>query len=91
MSKPYLQLDPQPEVSLKSGYPRSTLYARIAQKLWTRPVKLGVQSRWPAHETEILVAARIAGKSDDEIRALVEKLESERGSVLTQIYSPVAA
>lgn len=35
---------------------------------------------WPAHEVAALNAARIAGKSDDEIRILVQELESARKS-----------
>jgi prophage regulatory protein len=33
---------------------------------------------WPANEVAALNAARIAGKSDDEIRQLVRKLEAAR-------------
>jgi len=33
---------------------------------------------WPAHEVATLNAARIAGKSDVEIRALVKDLEAAR-------------
>jgi predicted DNA-binding transcriptional regulator AlpA len=32
-------------VSGASGYSRSTLYARIAQGLWTKPVKIGRAGR----------------------------------------------
>ena len=62
-----------------SGYPRSTLYLRISQGLWTRPVKLGPRAvGWPADEVSALNAARIAGQSDEEIRALVTQLEAAR-------------
>ena len=62
-----------------SGYPRSTLYLRISQGLWTRPVKLGPRAvGWPADEVSAIIAARIAGQSDAEIRALVERLEAGR-------------
>ena len=62
-----------------SGYPRSTLYLRISQGLWTRPVKLGPRAvGWPAHEVTAINAARIDGQSDAEIRALVERLEAGR-------------
>jgi len=70
-----------PAVKTASGYPRSTLYLRISQGLWTKPVRLGERSRgWPAHEVEAINAARIAGKSEDEIRALVVMLEAARKS-----------
>ena len=68
-----------PAVKAESGYSRSTIYLRIAQGLWTRQVSLGPRCvGWPRHEIEALNAARIAGKSDDEIRALVVKLEADR-------------
>lgn len=68
-----------PAVKFESGYSRSTIYLRIAQGLWTKPVSLGGRSvGWPASEVSALLAARIAGKSDNEIRELVEKLEAAR-------------
>ena len=68
-----------PAVKSESGYSRSTIYLRIAQGLWTKQVSLGPRCvGWPAHEVAALNAARIAGKSDEEIRALVLKLEAGR-------------
>lgn len=72
-----------PKVKADSGYSRSTIYLRIEQGLWTRPVKLGARSvGWPANEVAALNAARIAGKSNEEIHALVEKLEASRKSII---------
>jgi len=66
-----------------SGYSRSTIYLRISQGLWTKPVSLGARAvGWPSTEVEALNAARIAGKSEDEIRRLVAKLEAARASAL---------
>lgn len=68
-----------PSVKTESGYSRSTIYLRITQGLWPKPVSLGARAvGWPAHEVGALNAARIAGKSDDDIRALVAKLETAR-------------
>lgn len=68
-----------PAVKSESGYSRSTIYLRIAQGLWTKQVSLGPRCvGWPAHEVAALNAARVAGKSDGEIRALVVALESAR-------------
>ena len=68
-----------PAVKTESGYSRSTIYLRISQGLWTKQVSLGPRCvGWPAHEVAALNAARIAGKNDEEIRALVLKLESAR-------------
>lgn len=53
--------------------------ARIADGLFVTPVSNGGQSvRFPEHEVDQIIAARIAGKTDDEVRALVVKLETER-------------
>jgi prophage regulatory protein len=78
MSQTILRL---PAVKLESGYPRSTLYSRISDGLWTKPVSLGPRCvGWPANEVSRLNAARIAGKSDTEIRTLVARLEAARKS-----------
>jgi prophage regulatory protein len=66
-------------VEAVSGYSRSTQYLRIAQKLWPKPVSLGARAvGWPARDVVALNAARIAGKGESEIRALVSQLEGER-------------
>ncbi|ESS14727.1 putative transcriptional regulator [Betaproteobacteria bacterium MOLA814] len=68
-----------PAVKSASGYSRSTIYLRIAQGLWTRQVSLGRRCvGWPANEVVALNANRIAGKTDQEIRELVVKLEAAR-------------
>lgn len=68
-----------PAVKSESGLSRSTIYLRITQGLWTKPVSLGARAvGWPSSEVAAINAARIAGKSDDEIRALIVKLEAAR-------------
>ena len=70
-----------PAVKAQSGYSRSTIYLRLSQGLWTRPVSLGARAvAWPAGDVAALNAARIAGRTDDQIRALVLKLEAARQS-----------
>lgn len=67
------------QVQACTGLSRSTIYLYIAQRLWTRPVSLGARAvGWPASEVSALNAARIAGKVNDEIRALVVRLEEAR-------------
>ena len=71
-----------PAVKFESGYSRATIYLRIAQGLWTKQVSLGPRCvGWPAHEVAALNATRIAGKTDNEIRELVLKLEAARKNV----------
>ena len=68
-----------PAVKIESGLSRSTIYLRVSQRLWTKPVALGARAvGWPSDEVEALNAARIAGKTDDEIRDLVAELETAR-------------
>jgi prophage regulatory protein len=68
-----------PAVKSITGVSRSTQYLRISQGLFTKPVSLGLRAvGWPTTEVEAINAARIAGKTDDEIRALVIKLEAAR-------------
>ncbi len=69
----------RPSVQHASGQSRSTLYLRISEGLWTRPVSIGPRAvAWPATEVAALNEARIAGRSDEEIRALVTQLEKAR-------------
>ena len=68
-----------PAVKSESGLSRSTIYLRVSQGLWTKPVSLGARAvGWPSDEVEAINAARIAGSTDDEIRILVKKLEAAR-------------
>ena len=68
-----------PDVKSASGLSRSTIYLRISQGLWTKPVSLGPRAvGWPSDEVVAINAARIAGKTDDEIRVLVARLEAAR-------------
>lgn len=69
----------RPQVQAESGYSRSTIYLRISQGLWPKPISLGPRAvGWPAAEVLALNAARIAGQSDDDIRILVARLEAAR-------------
>ncbi len=75
----------RPRVQDESGHSRSTLYLRIAQGLWTRPVGIGPRAvGWPASEVAALNAARIAGKTDDEIRELVMRLHRARRATVAR-------
>lgn len=71
-----------PDVKTSTGLSRSTIYLRIAQGVFTKPVSLGGRAvGWPASEVAVLNAARIAGKTDLEVRDLVVKLEAARKTV----------
>lgn len=71
-----------PHVMEECGLARSTVYLRIKQGTLTRPILLGPRCvGWPKAEIESITNARIAGKTDDEVRALVSHLEASRKGV----------
>ncbi|MCA1586679.1 MAG: AlpA family phage regulatory protein [Acidobacteria bacterium] len=77
------------QVESATGYARSTIYNRISEGLWPRPVRLGPRAvGWPASEVAAIIAARIAGLSDGDIRALVVDLEAARASALASAHVP---
>ncbi|MAC32069.1 MAG: transcriptional regulator [Haliea sp.] len=68
-----------PEILHRRARSRSAHYLDIKAGLYTRPVSIGFRAvGWPEHEVLTLNNARIAGKTDDEIRALVAELEAAR-------------
>ena len=68
-------------VEQQTGYARSSLYAAIQNGLFVPPVSLGARAvAWPSNEIDAIVQARIAGKCDAEIKALVSKLVASRKS-----------
>lgn len=68
-----------PTVLRERGRSRSAHYLDIQQGLFTHPVSIGARAvGWPEPEVATLNSARIAGKSDAEIRALVSQLEANR-------------
>jgi len=69
-----------PEVKALTGH-RShvSIYNAIHAGLFTKQVQIGQRSvGWPAHEVEMINRARVAGKSDAEIRILVNELHVRR-------------
>lgn len=67
-----------PDVRRASSLARPTIYRDIRRGTFPKPVKIGTVSAWPEREVAAINAARIAGKSDDEIRVLVASLEAQR-------------
>jgi prophage regulatory protein len=64
----------------------NSIYSAIRAGLFTRQVQIGQRSvGWPALEVEAINAARIAGKNDDEIRSLVNKLHAQRLDVASSM------
>jgi prophage regulatory protein len=68
-----------PAVFRQTGQGRSTFYNNVKAGLITTPVLVGPRRvAMPQCEIVALNAARVAGKSNDEIRALVVQLHEAR-------------
>lgn len=68
-----------PAVIENQGLRKSAIHARIQCGLFPRPIQLGGKAvAWLPAEIQAVNAARVAGKSNDEIRALVRRLETDR-------------
>jgi prophage regulatory protein len=67
-------------VKLELGHKsRASIYNAIKAGLFTRPVLIGQRAvAWPDTEVFAINAARIAGHSETEIRALVIRLHAKR-------------
>ena len=73
-----------PEVKRAFGHKSdASIYNAIRAGLHTTGVAIGQRARgWPDYEVSTLVAARIAGKSDADIRALVNAMHAKRTGLL---------
>ena len=61
------------------GKSRTSLHEDKTAGLFVKPVSIGGRSiAYPAHEVDAIVKARIAGRTDDQIRELVESLHASR-------------
>ncbi len=66
--------------------PTSTWHEWIAAGLMVPGVPIGARSvAYPHHELQAIAAARIAGKSDSEIKALVQELVAARATLADKV------
>jgi prophage regulatory protein len=71
-----------PQVKAKTGLGRSTIYSQVADGCFPPPFSLGARAvAWIEREVDAIIAARIAGAHDSQIRALVTELVAARGRV----------
>lgn len=67
----------------------ASIYNAIHAGLFTMPVAIGQRSvGWPSEEVAAINAARIAGKSDTDIRSLVDKLHVARSAGTDEPFKP---
>jgi prophage regulatory protein len=75
-----MQILRMPMVKGKAGHRSdASIYNAIRDGLFTTGVAIGQRAKgWPDYEVDAIITARIAGKSEAEIRELVKKLHAER-------------
>lgn len=65
--------------SLTGTRSHATIYAHVKAGLFPDSIPLGARAvGWPADEVQAVVAARVAGADDAELRALVQQLHARR-------------
>ena len=74
-----------PAVKAETGHrSHASIYNAIKAGLFPKPVQIGQRSvGWPDTEVYAINAARIAGKSEAEIRELVNRLHAKRAELAT--------
>ena len=74
-----------PSVKTETGHRSdASIYNAIRKGLFTNGVAIGQRAKgWPDYEVQAINAARIAGKSDAEIRDLVKRLHAKRAELAT--------
>ena len=72
-----------PQVTARTGHKSHTsIYTAIKAGLFTQGVAIGQRSRgWPEAEVDAINAARVAGRSDEQIRELVKRLHAKRSEL----------
>ena len=72
-----------PAVKAETGHrSHASIYNAIKAGLFTKPVPIGERAvGWPCNEVQAINAARIAGKSQADIRELVNRLHAKRADM----------
>jgi len=67
------------EVLSRLALGRSTLYSKVQQGVFPKPVKLGKRKiAWPQHEVDQMMTLYLCSPSMDQVRDFVRNLESDR-------------
>lgn len=72
-----------PTIKAETGHrSHATIYNAIKEGLFTKPVAIGQRAvGWPSDEVQSINAARIAGKSEADIKQLVIRLHAKRAEL----------
>ncbi|WP_254668181.1 MULTISPECIES: AlpA family transcriptional regulator [unclassified Hydrogenophaga] len=78
-----------PAVKAETGHrSHASIYNAIRAGLFTNPVPIGQRAvGWPDDEVKAINAARVAGASDEQIRALVKQLHAMRAEKLAVLMA----
>jgi prophage regulatory protein len=77
--QPQINIVRRPEVLKRLGISNTCLHSRINKGLLPPSIPLGVRSvGWLEHELDQVLAAMVAGKSEEHIKALVGHLIDQR-------------
>lgn len=91
MNKPTsIRLLDIPKILGRRGGCRAALYNEIKAGTWTPFIKYGRTNYQPEHEVDVLLAARIAGKNDEELRTIATELIAERVKLLSTLRNQAA-
>ena len=76
------------KVEEKTGLKKSMVYDLISKQEFVTSIKIGERAvAWVSSEIDAINAARMAGKSADEIRQLVKTLMERRQQIANKILS----
>ena len=80
-----MQILRMPAVKGRAGHRSdASIYNAIRDGLFTTGVAIGQRAKgWPDYEVDAIITARVAGKSDDQIRELVRALHAKRTELAT--------
>ena len=76
-----------PAVKAETGHrSHASIYTAIKAGLFTQPVQIGQRSvGWPDYEVKAINTARIAGKSEADLRELVNRLHAKRTDAMVNV------
>jgi len=79
-----MQILRMPAVKGRAGHRSdASIYNAIRDGVFTTGVAIGQRAKgWPDYEVDAIISARIAGKSEAEIRDLVNRLHAKRAELL---------
>lgn len=75
-----LRLQGADGVCARLAHRPTTAYGMVNAGTLPPPIKFGRSSCWPEHEIDAIVGAIVAGRTEDEIRVLVQALLASRSS-----------